>query len=404
MPARNAVITGMYPSQNGICGNQVPPIPLSLRHDTFMHHLQDAGYYTSLIGKHHYIDSFGLEVHVESIQKDILDYGFDEATQVLDDYENAHNEDAYTDYLKERGLFDVFRKSYEHEPLPFEHPFSNEDDTAEGFIGSQGVDFIRNYDRAKPFYLNLSFIGPHPPFWHPDALSFDPSDVPPPVGVEDTNFVRVRRAHYMQKCHLIDEYVGKLTGVLAERGMLDDTVIIFTSDHGDCLGDFGIFDKRHFYEGSVKVPLIVAGDGVPCEERHNGARTIRRLISHLDLYPSILGFAGVTMTDCPVRAGRDFGDLLQDDSILWRDAVFSELATLAMIRTGNWKLVFDPEQGGVQQLFNLVSDPDELENLAGRPEYDSIVKALIERMLEERIRLTQFTHNKEEQRLQRVRI
>jgi hypothetical protein len=85
------------------------------------------------------------------------------------------------------------------------------------------------------------------------------------------------------------------------------------------------------------------------------------------------------------------------------DAVHAELATCAMIRTGNWKLVFDPEQGGVQYLFNMAIDPTESQNLAGVSGYEHTTLELVQRLLSHRIRLTQFTHIKEEQRLQRVR-
>jgi hypothetical protein len=84
-------------------------------------------------------------------------------------------------------------------------------------------------------------------------------------------------------------------------------------------------------------------------------------------------------------------------------AIYAELATAMMIHTGNWKLVFDPEQGGVRYLYNLNVDPDESTNLAGVAGYEAITSSLLEQMLAHRIRCSQFSHAKEEQRLQRVR-
>lgn len=87
-----------------------------------------------------------------------------------------------------------------------------------------------------------------------------------------------------------------------------------------------------------------------------------------------------------------------------RREIFAELGTAVMIRTGNWKLVYDPEGGGVQQLYNLAVDPKELNNLAGVAGYEAITSQLIERILADRIRHSQYTHIKEEQRVQRVRV
>jgi len=198
--------------------------------------------------------------------------------------------------------------------------------------------------------------------------------------------------------------VGRLLDVLEERGLRDDTVVVFTSDHGENAGDFGIWDKRFFYEMSCGVPLVMAGPGMAGQERLNGPRLSRALVNHLDLYPTLLALAGAEPEADHRRWGRSLLPVLAGAPGAGRDALFAELATAAMVRTGQWKLVFDPEQGGVRQLFNLARDPDELNNLAGVAGYEPVAASLVERLLSHRIRLTQFTHAKEEQRLQRVRI
>ena len=130
-------------------------------------------------------------------------------------------------------------------------------------------------------------------------------------------------------------------------------------------------------------------------------KTCRQLASHLDLFPTICGAADVHPADD--LPGIDLLAMLREEPGTSREAVYSELATCVMIRTLNWKLVFDPEQGGVQYLFNLRTDPREERNLAGDPAYDGVRTRLVERLLSNRILLTQYTHDKEEQRLQRVR-
>jgi len=371
-----------------------------MRADTFMRHLQRGGYFTAMIGKHHYIDSFGLGVDVCKNDPLIADYGFDHVFQVQDDGENEHNDDEYTHYLKRKGKLEEFREALRKGG--YRHPFDDPDESAEGFIGSHGIQFVKDYREEKPFYLNLSFIGPHPPFWHPGELKHDPEAMPPPKGREDSEAERVRRAHYMDKCSLIDDYIGRLIGVLEERNMVENTVILFTSDHGENLGDFGIWDKRFFYEESVGVPLIMSGPGVPAEERNNGPRLSKVMVSHLDLYPTILSLAGIEYDRDRRRDGRNITDMVRGIPGSGRTEIVSELGTAVMIRTGNWKLVFDPQSGGVQHLYNLVRDPYELENLSGAPGYENITGWLMERLLADRIRLWQYTHIKEEQRVQRV--
>lgn len=406
-PARNCIVTGKYPSQHGICGNQTPPIIEAERDDTFMHHLQREGYYTALVGKHHYIDRYGIGMDITEDDAAIRAYGFDSVFQVNDDGENQHNDDRYTKYLEEKGLLEEFRAGFSEHTARFRHPFA-EDDSADGFIGTNGVRFVREYSSDAPFYLNLSFIGPHPPYWHPGDLTVDPAEMSPPIGAPDSERVRAVRAHYREKCSLIDRYVGRLVEALAERELLDNTVIIFTSDHGDNLGDFGIFDKRYFYEQSCGVPLAIAGPGVPSGERLNGARVSKSLCSHVDLYPTVLQLAG-SPTYERVRASRErVGMSLIDAVDGGPDArhreVHAQLATAVMVRTASWKLVYDPEQGGVVDLYNLRRDPKELDNLAGVAGYEEVTRTLVESVLSHRIRMTQFTHAKEEQRLQSIRV
>jgi choline-sulfatase len=417
-PARASIITGKFPSQHGICGNQADPIHPDLRADTFMRHLQDAGYYTALIGKHHYLDRFGLGMDVSDDADEIKLYGFDAVLQVVDDDENLHNDDAYTHHLQKKGLLEKFREvfdqlAWECKPHPFE-----EEDTPDGFIGRHGVEFVRGYNHKQPFYLNLSFIGPHPPYWHPGELQHDPEIIPEPLGVTPDSPVqrgsvkyqalslsaRQNRAHYMDKCALIDRWVGTLLKVLEKRGSLGNTVIIFTSDHGDNLGDFGIWDKRFFYEQCVGVPLIAAGPGIEAGDRRSGSRISKALVSHLDLYPTLQDIARVSRQYDHTFWGRTLAPLLKDEIGTHHQAVFAELATSIMIRTGGWKLVFDPEQGGVTHLFNLTRDLKESENLSGVVGYEGVVQQLIEQILSHRIRLSQYTHVKEEKRLHRIRI
>jgi len=403
-PSRCSIVTGMLPSQHGVCGNQNVPLGDDLRDDTFMHHLRKAGYFTALIGKHHYLDRYGVGMDVTEDDDEIRHYGFDQVFQVVDDGENTHNRDEYTKYLDKQGKLDEFLSVFATNAWSCKpHPFAA-DDTADGFIGANGIRFVEEYDRSRPFYLNLSFIGPHPPYWHPQSPRLDSFRVAPPIGVEDSDATRLRRAHYMEKCALIDDYVGRLVDTLEHCGLIENTVIIFTSDHGDNTGDYGIWDKRFYYEQSCGVPLIMAGPGIPHEERLNGPRVSKALVSHLDLFPTMLDLAGIAMLPDSNRTGVLLPRVARDEPGSGHAEIYAQLGTSVMIRIPNWKLVFDPQAGGVQQLFNLTVDPKELTNLAGVAGYEAITAELIARLLSQHIRLHQHTHVKEEQRVQRVHI
>jgi len=405
-PSRLSIVTGLYPSQHGACGNMAEPIADDLRDDTFMHHLRTAGYKTALIGKHHFIDRYGIGMDALDDDEEIGRYGYDHVWQVLGEVfapgDPKHNECRYTHFIRKEGLEDEFRTVYAKNSwacgeFPFEEKYYDD-----AYIGHMGSEFVRDNNEGQPFYLNLSFLGPHPPYWHYGDLQHDPARMLKPLGVRDSEFVRTRRAHYMDKCALIDRYVGELVESLESRGMLENTLLISTSDHGDNLGDFGIWDKRFYYEQSVGVPLVMRGPGVPRGARGLTGKLSRQMVSLVDLYPTILGAAGAEVPARP-RPGRDLLPMLREETG-GRDGIYAELGTAVVFRTGNWKIVFDPEQGGVQYLFNLAVDATEEQNLAGVAGYERTASDLVERLLAYRIRLTQYTQDKEERRFQRVRI
>jgi choline-sulfatase len=265
------------------------PINTELREDTYPNHLRRAGYRTSLVGKHHWIDNYGLFRDVKDDDELIRRYGFDDVLQVLDEMEGVlFNEDELTSHLRNVGRLEQYReqaKKQANRAGPFEMP---ESDYADRFIADHACRWLKEEaPHDQPWYLNVSFVGPHPPLWHPGDCDLAPEDVPLfVVGAEKTPMLSQKRAHFLQKCILIDRYIGNVLAALDARGQRENTLIVFTSDHGDMLGDFGIWDKRHFNEQSIGVPLIMAGPGVPRGDRDLGGQIRRDLVSHLDLYPT----------------------------------------------------------------------------------------------------------------------
>jgi arylsulfatase A-like enzyme len=415
MPSRNCIATGQFPSQHGVCGNMNEPLDAGQRADTYMSHLRDAGYRTALVGKHHFIDSYGLGVDVvDEIDDEIAEYGYDHVHQVLDDGENLHNDDRFTRHLDDIGELERYRRLQgEGADCPY-----GPENVADGYIGEQSLAFVEEHDGDEPFYLHASFVGPHPPYgWVPDAFdTFDPEDAPEPVGVDDPErrrSIRETRANYMGKVALIDHYVGELVDALEAADRLDETLIVVTSDHGDMLGDDEAFDKRHFEEQSVGVPLVLAGPGVETgevPERQGGGLTRKELVSLVDLYPTFLDAAGLDAPGGPGvhgdddRSGRSLFPVIDGSAEDRRDAVFSELGTTMMVRDASHKLVYDPERGGPLKLYDLRTDPGERTNRAGDPGAADAQRRLIERLCSRLIRQSNETHEKEQMRVQDVRV
>jgi arylsulfatase A-like enzyme len=166
------------------------------------------------------------------------------------------------------------------------------------------------------------------------------------------------RAHYYANITLIDEEIGKILAALEQAGVLDRTMIVFTSDHGDALGDHGLVYKSFFYECMAHVPLIVRGPGVAA-----GARC-HSLVSTLDLVPLFYRMCGV---EAPAIQALDLSPLLPDPSQTLRETVVSENQGAVMVRDQRFKYVH--YRNGDGELYDLGSDPNELVNLVRHSEY-----------------------------------
>ena len=136
-----------------------------------------------------------------------------------------------------------------------------------------------------------------------------------------------------------------------------------------------------------------------------GGTIAKELVSSIDLYPTFLDIAGYEQNQGNEKERRGVSLLkIANQRKPYRQEVYSELGTSMMVRDANWKLVYDPEQGGVQYLFNLCNDPEELNNLAGVAGYEQVEAKYVNELLSRLIKITNYTHDKEQQRVQRVRV
>jgi len=374
-PARASFMAGQLPSRTKVYDNAaeyVSSIP------TFAHHLRRAGYYTALSGKMHFVGPDQLHGFEERLTTDIYpaDFGW------TPDYRKPgeridwwyHNMGSVTG----AGVAEITNQM--------------EYDDEVAFLANQKLyQLSRENDDAdrRPWCLTASFTHPHDPyvarrkFWdlYNDCEHLSPDVGPIAFGEQDPHSQRlmlacdyqkfaisgedVRRSRqaYFANISYIDEKVGELIDTLTRTRMLDDTVIMFCSDHGDMLGERGMWFKMSFFDGSARVPLMISGAAIPAG-LHDAP------VSNLDIAPTLADLSGISMAEImPWTDGESLVPVMRGAErtapVLMEYAAEGSNAPLVGIREGRWKYVhctLDPDQ-----LFDLDADPHELTNLAADP-------------------------------------
>jgi len=254
----------------------------------------------------------------------------------------------------------------------------------------------------RPFLIWCGFPKPHAPLDPPwDYVQmYNVRDVPPPLGDEsmlgdrnpvmartrithglDTLSPAARRVIKMYYYALIthqDAQVGRVMAALEEAGVADETIVMFTADHGDLIGDFGAYFKCSFLKGSAHVPLIVKAPGRPSGERR------KQLVGLQDMLPTL-----ASMSHCPLGEevhGLDLTEALRDENASVREVFYSQCLDAprqsAMVFDGRWKYCY-AQEGPTEELYDLAEDPDEMANLAGRAGAEALLKPWRERLVEE---------------------
>jgi arylsulfatase A-like enzyme len=384
VPARSCMITGHYPGRTG-CYCNAYDMPANAEQPSFMERLTQAGYRAHGIGKCHFTPDayagrgFSTREHQEEIPKRRED----------DDYARGLVEHGYDWLLEPHGIRGEMYYIPQPSVLPpHEHPTH--------WIGDRAVDFIQNADSDEPWYLYGSFIHPHPPFappvpWHklyraPDMplprLPEDKDDLTFFInrhqnrykyrdnGGLDLNLVRCQRAYYYACISFIDQQVGRILNALEEAGQLDHTLILYSADHGEYLGDYGCFGKRGMHDVSARVPLLVRWpDGFQAGQRCESPASL------VDLAPTFTQAAGLNVED-----GQYDGVSLRDlaDGTAGRERVYSQYHCggdgLYMAVERDWKFIYSaPDQK--EYLFDLRADPLETVNLATRqPDHPQLAR------------------------------
>jgi len=390
-PSRASVMTGLYPSRarNTRNGNDTFPNDTPLISKL----IADSGYDCGLIGKFHLV-SAGLRPEPR------LDDGFSywqHSHAPRDDWPKGTHD--YADWVREQGEeLDTLRNSPQRVPAEY-HQTKWASDCA--------IDFI-SQERDRPWLLNINVYDPHPPFIPPAkyANRFNPEEMPGPYFREsdlenqrtlaqvdfqgepkspEEHDAKDAQAKYYAMIALIDDQLARILETLDETNQRDNTVIIFTSDHGETLGDHGLMFKGcRFYEGLVKVPLIFSfPKGFQSGQQCDG------LVELLDLSATLLDIAEVPIPDyhqgqslMPILKGAASGDKIREFARCeYFDALDSKFtdgsgAFGTMYRDSQYKLsIYHDSNAG--ELYDLENDPWEFENRWNDPSYADIKNRLI---------------------------
>jgi choline-sulfatase len=382
-PSRASMLTGQRASCIGAFDNGAD-FPSST--PTLMHHLRLAGYRTILAGKMHFVGPDQLHGYEERVTTDIYPSDFTwtpdwqapgppasgarmsllgvvEAGLCTRSLQLDYDEEVA--YAAERKLYDLARDADKRPffmTVSFTHPHNP-------FVTTQ-----QYWDRYDPAEIDMPAVGPIP-FEAQDGRSkrhylltrCDEHDVTP-------DRLRDARHAYYAMTSYIDDKLGALMATLEAVGLAEDTIVIFTSDHGEMLGERGMWFKMCLFEGSVRVPLIIAGPGWPA-----GAARPENT-SLLDLAPTILAQAADAARPTAFE-GRDLLPLARGEAPDWPQDVHCEYTAEGcdepwlMLRRGARKMIWSATHG--PQLFDLAQDPHEAHDLAALPEHAAEVAAMI---------------------------
>lgn len=384
IPSRATIMTGLEAHSHGIKEYKAGfELPVS---ETLPKQLRDAGYQTKLIGKSH-------------MYPERCHYGFDqmllceEGRRFGKAYGENRGYDDYEQWLTDQG----------YPGLAFAHGISNNEYAMSPWhlpdhlhptewIGQQTCREIKHRDWTRPQFIWASFTAPHPPLTPlmRDLYIYDKDEMLEPYiggwtsdfsAYHDFNLYNYKDNHGKKQKDLayraflalvtqVDRQINRIVGTLLEENLLSNTWIIFTSDHGDSLGDHYLWQKANFLKGACNVPLI----SIPLidqeyqqkylgEEWYPGT-VCRAPVGLQDIMPTCLEIGKAT---CPELDGKSLIPLLKKQQDKVREVLFGEFGADEkrnfMVSDGSWKYIWY-EQDGKELLFNIKKDPNELENLS----------------------------------------
>ncbi len=401
-PARASLLTGVLPFRHSLLANYERNVgyreELDGRYLPFSYALRSAGYQVGHVGKWHVGKDLGPAEH-----------GFDGTH--LPGWGNAVNHPDYHRWLRARDLPEFALRSEVRGRFPNGEPGNllagvlegPVESTFEYYLADRAIEKIERYgENEQPLFLACNWFGPHLPYCIPDEYyhRYSPDDVVLPRSIAETfegkpavqrsysqhwtfDSIGIERwkeltAAYWGYVTMIDEQVGRITQTLDRLGLTDDTVVLFTADHGEFTGAHRLHDKGPaMYDDIYRIPFIAAGPGIA------GPRAEERIATLTDIAPTLCDLTGTEKPD--YYDGRSLWPLLQGDRVEeWPTELVAEFHghhfpyPQRMLRTERHKLVVNP--GDRNELYDLLDDPDELLNRYDQPALADVQRSMMRRL------------------------
>ena len=381
--SRCSFVLGEYPHMTGCTANS----PMPLERKSMMQYLSEEGYQTHGVGKMHF-----------SPKMETL-WGFDSR----DMSEGSGQSGDFRDFLNDNGFDHVMmpngeRSEYYYIPQPSQLPERLHNTT---WTGDRTLDFLDRRDKDRPFFLWMSFFKPHPPFEAPipwnrlyRQVEMEPPEVPPDNAHllcywnhfqnrykyrdqgNDMNLIRAMRAMYYGIISQLDYQIGRVLDQLETEGVLDETLVLFTSDHGEFLGDYNCYGKRSHLDPAARVPFLVH-----YPKRFAANKQCDILESLVDALPTVFGAVGLDTESQHV--GVDLAKIASGDRD--RDEVMGQLSEedkgLYTLITRDFKYIYSAADRK-EWLFKRLPGQIEKRSLAGHAAYRSVLESLRERLIQ----------------------
>ena len=401
IPTRLSLATGLYPHNTHVWNNMNHQMPAET--PTWMQAVRDAGYRTSLFGKTHLHPHSGDLREREGLMNA---YGLDDVNEIGGPRASAKVLSHMTAMWEKKGVWEGYRADYRErfstKPHLVRASTLGLEDYADVYVGQQAKQYLQNYEREEPWCCWVSFGGPHEPWDTPEpyASMYDPADMPPaiprpftetrPTGHLDSLMQRVNptfepgeigrlRANYAGNVTLIDDQIGEILDTIEARGELENTIIVHTSDHGEMNGDYGLIYKSNFLNGAVRIPLLVRTPDTLRLQTPPTGTICESPVEWIDIGPTLVELVGGALGHR--QFGKSLCPVLTQPEATHRDFAISEIEGEIMLLSKEWKAALNAD-GEVYLLFDVQNDPNEIQNLAGRPEVADIETALRLQILE----------------------
>ena len=377
IPARHNVITGLPAKYHGFFTNMAHPLRYDL--PVLPRILSDAGYDTRAVGKMHF-------------RPPRRHNGFDRM-ELMEEIPRFREDDEYATYLKEVGLGHI-RNIHGVRNLLYMVPQQSlipEEHHGSTWVGTRSADYIRANAGRRPFFLFSGWIAPHPPFDVPDTFAdlYRDRDIPEPYvsetpmsqparqgachGDGGPRLVRRMRELYCSAISLVDKNVGRILKALEDIGELDNTLIIFTSDHGEMLGDHGSFQKMQPYDSSSRIPFLVR-----YPERFRAGEVHDEFVDLNDILPTALDVCGLDYPGPERLPGASVLRDVKDRACQYMEYGIGRSRWISL-RDGRHKYNYF-YGGGREELFDMREDPCEAVNLLSANGEDAAVREARERL------------------------